>query len=76
MENQMFCYQCRNCRMDVLRVESLENSRCCCHAGFIGLLQRNFCGNYYFKTGRSRDSASSQSHDYTEFIYYIASTIL
>lgn len=73
MENQMFCYQCRNCRMQwMYSCWSLwKTARCRCHAGFIGLCyKRNFCGNYYFKTGRSSDSASSQSHDYTEFIYY------
>ena len=62
-----------NCRMQwMYSCWSLwKTARCRCHAGFIGLCyKRNFCGNYYFKTGRSSDSASSQSHDYTEFIYY------
>ena len=74
MENQMFCYQCQ------------ETAGCsgCTRVGVCGkqpdvaamqdllvyATKRNFCGNYYFKTGRSSDSASSQSHDYTEFIYY------
>ena len=74
MENQNVLLSVSgNCRMQWMypRWSLWKTARCCCHAGFIGLCyKRNFCGNYYFKTGRSRDSASSQSHDYTEFIYY------
>ena len=72
MENQMFCYQCQETAgcsgCTRVGVCGFKTARYRCHAGFIGLCyKRNFCGNYYFKTGRSRDSASSQSHDYTEF---------
>ena len=69
MENQMFCYQCQ------------ETAGCsgCTRVGVCGK-QPDVAAMQdllvYVTKGISavtttfRDSASSQSHDYTEFIYY------